>query len=93
MSLGKVTAGKKKLAVKWKRATGNISGYEVQLATNKKFSKGVKTYNIGKAKTTSKTIKKLKSKKTYYVRIRNYREESSTKFFSDWSKAKKVKVK
>ena len=93
MNLGKVKAGKKQLNVKWKRATGNVSGYELQLATNKKFSKGVKTYNIGKAKTTSKKIKKLKSNKTYYVRIRNYREESSTKFFSDWSKAKKVKVK
>ena len=41
----------------------------------------------------SKSIKKLKNKKTYYVRIRTYKTVSGKNFYSDWSAAKKVKTK
>ena len=39
----KVTAGKKKLALKWKKKSG-IDGYQIQISTNKKYSKSRPTH-------------------------------------------------
>ncbi|MFR8616964.1 MAG: fibronectin type III domain-containing protein [Anaerostipes hadrus] len=52
-----------------------------------------KTKTISKNKTTSYTIKKLKKKKTYYVRIRTYKKVSGKTYYSEWSSMKKVKIK
>ena len=42
----------------------------------------------------SKTIKKLSSKKTYYVQIRPYVKNAyGTKIYGSWSKKVKVKTK
>lgn len=65
-----VKAKKKALSISWKKLKG-VSGYEIQISTNKKFKK-VKTLQIKKNK-VSCTIKKLKSNKKYYVRIRGYK--------------------
>ncbi|MBQ4067861.1 MAG: Ig-like domain-containing protein [Lachnospiraceae bacterium] len=95
-TVSKLTAGKKKLTVTWKKLTGQTTGYEVQYGTSKTF-KGAKKVVIKKNKTTKTVIKKLKSKKTYYVRIRTYKtvkvNGKSTKLYSSWSKAKSTKVK
>ncbi|MFR8616242.1 MAG: fibronectin type III domain-containing protein [Anaerostipes hadrus] len=48
-----------------------------------------KTKTISKNKTTSYTIKKLKKKKTYYVRIRTYKKASGKTYYSGWSSVKK----
>ena len=42
---------------------------------------------------TSKKIKKLKAKKTYYVRIRSYTKIGDDIVYSDWSDTLKVKTK
>ena len=63
----KVTQKKKSLKLKWKKARG-IKRYELQYSLNKDFS-GAEKINISKSK-TSYTIKKLKPKEKYYVRIR-----------------------
>ena len=95
-NLSKVTAKKKSFLAKWKKQTAQTSGYELQYATNAKF-KGAKIKTVKKNKTTSIAVKKLKSKKKYYVRVRTYKtvkiNGKSTKLYSNWSKAKKVKVK
>ena len=83
----------KKVTVKWKKSAGGVSGYQVQISTDKNFKKGVKTYGVKKAKTVSKTISKLKSKKTYYVRIRAYKLVNNKKYACKWTTAKKVKCK
>lgn len=80
----------KKLVVKWKKNTAG-NGYQIQYSTSKKFAKGNKTKTISKNKTTSYTIKKLKKKKTYYVRIRTYKKISGKTYYSGWSSVKKVK--
>lgn len=82
----------KKLVVKWKKNTAG-NGYQIQYSTSKKFAKGNKTKTISKNKTTSYTIKKLKKKKTYYVRIRTYKKVSGKTYYSEWSSVKKVKIK
>lgn len=82
----------KKMTIKWvKNTAGN--GYQIQYSTSKKFAKGNKTKTISKNKTTSYTIKKLKKKKTYYVRIRTYKKVSGKTYYSGWSSVKKVKIK
>lgn len=96
-TLSKVTAGKKKFTVKWKKQTKQVTGYQIQYATNSKFTKNKKTITINKNKTTSKTVSKLKAKKKYYVRVRTYKtvkiNGKSTKIYSAWSKAKTVTTK
>lgn len=90
-SLSKVKGGKKSVKVTWKKGTAN--GYEIQIAKNRKFTKGLKTLTVKNAGAKSKTIKKLKSKKAYYVRMRSFIKSEGHKYYSDWSKVKKVKVK
>ncbi|MFR5876506.1 MAG: GH25 family lysozyme [Eubacterium sp.] len=92
-TISKVTAGKKKFTVKWKKYTTQTTGYQIQYSTDKNFKKNNKTVTVSKNKTTSKTISKLSAKKKYYVRIRTYKTVSGTKYYSSWSKAKTVTTK
>ena len=88
----KVKAAKKAVSVEWKKVSG-VKGYQVQVATDKKFKKNKKTITVKKQKTTKATIKKLKAKKKYYVRIRTYKTVKGKKIYSSWSKVKSVKTK
>lgn len=92
-SLKKVKAGKKKMVVKWKKVGNQISGYQIQYSANKKFKKGVKTSSVKGWQKTSKTIKKVKAKKRYYVRIRTYRKVNGKTYYSKWSAVKSAKIK
>ena len=91
-SIKKVKAAKKAISVIWKKVSG-VKGYQIQVATNKKFKKNKKTVNIKKQKTTKTTVKKLKAKKKYYVRVRTYKIVNGKKVYSSWSKVKSVKTK
>ena len=82
---------KKQVKVTWKRDS-KVSGYKVVYATNKKFTKP-KSVTIKSNKTTTKTIKKLKSKKTYYIKVRSFRTVKGKRIYSAYSKVKKVKIK
>ena len=88
----KVKPAKKAVSVEWKKVSG-VKGYQVQVATDKKFKKNKKTATVKKQKTTKVTIKKLKAKKKYYVRIRTYKTVNGKKVYSSWSKVKTVKTK
>lgn len=88
----KLTSKKANLTITWSKISG-VKGYQIQVATDKKFKKNKKTVTIKKQKTTKKTIKKLKSGKKYYVRIRTYKVSKNKKVYSSWTKAKKVKIK
>ena len=78
----------KKLTVKWKKVTG-AKGYQLQYALNKKFKKKKSI----QTKKTKYTIKKLKKKKTYYIRVRAYKMNGKKKVYGKWSTVKKVKIK
>ncbi len=92
-SVSKVTAGSKKLTIKWKKKTSQTTGYQIQVSTSSKFKSGNKTALVKKNKTVSTTLKKLKAKKTYYVRVRTYKSVNGEKFYSNWSKAVMKKTK
>ncbi len=94
-SLTAKAKGKKKITVSWKKVA-KAAGYEVQASTKKNFKKDA----INKATTKNKiVIKKLKSKKKYFVRVRAYAtykdaKGKTQKVYSKWFKSnKKVKVK
>ena len=96
-SLSEVKVKSKSFTAKWKKQTSQTRGYQLQYATDKKFKKNVKNVTIKKNKTTSQTVKKLKAKKKYYVRIRTYQtikvNGKEKKLYSDWSKIKNVTVR
>ena len=82
----------RKLTVRWFRDS-NAKGYEVQYATNSKFTKNKKTKMVYR-NTGSVTLKKLKKKKTYYVRVRSYNVTGDGKIvYSGWSTKRKIKIK
>ena len=95
VKLAKPKAAKKSATVKWKKVSKSnqkkIQGIEIQVATDPDFADIVKTATASKKK-TSKKIKGLSSKKTYYIRIRAYKDAADGKHVSAW-KAKKVKIK
>lgn len=79
---------KGQLQATWKKTAGN-AGYQIQYATNAKFS-GAKTKNT---KATCYTFKGLKSKRKYYVRVRTYKKVGSNYWYSKWSNIRNVKIK
>jgi len=80
----------KKLKVKWKKVSG-ANGYQYKYALDKKFKKKMKKKLVS-AKKKSVTIKGLKKKKTYYVRMRAYKKINGEKVFGKWSKVGKAKI-
>ena len=90
-------AAKKRFDVKWSKQTTQVTGYQVQYSTDKNFVKAVKNKKITKNSVVTKTVKNLKSKKVYYVRVRTYTtikyNGEQMNLHSDWSKVKKVTVK
>lgn len=78
------TAKGRKLTVKWAKDK-MASGYQVQISTDKKFKKDVKSMSLSRV---SCTFTKLKTGKKYYARIRSYRTSGKEKLYSAWSKAK-----
>ena len=71
-------------------STSRIKGYQVQIATNSKFTSNKKSVTVKGYSKTLKKITKLKAKKKYYVRVRTYMNVSGKINYSNWSKTKSV---
>ena len=81
-------AGKRKLTVKYSKSK---YARKYQVSIKKKGSK-----KWSKPYTTTKrflTIKKLKCKRKYYVRVRGYLNNAGTVYKSKWSRAKIIKTR
>ena len=92
VKLKTVKKGKKSFTAKWSRNKTQTGGYQIAYSTNKNF-KGVKYKKVKKAKKTSLKVKKLKSKKTYYVKVRAFKKVNGKTCYSSWSNVKKVRTK
>lgn len=88
----KLKAAKRGFSVTWKKVSGNVTGYQVQYALDKKFKKSAKVKTLSKSKKTWKATK-LKAKKRYYVRVRAYYKVSGKKYYGKWSTVKSVVTK
>ena len=87
----KLTAKSKAFFVDWAQK-GSATGYEIQYATNSKFTRAKKV-TITNNKTDKTTISKLSGKKKYYVRVRSYTTVKGTKYYGAWSSVKNVTTK
>ena len=91
---GKVTGLKlknvkgKKISAKWS-AVSDADGYQIVYSTNSKFKKAKKK----QVSSTAVRLSKLKKKKTYYVKLRAYKNEGAGKKFGKYSAVKKIKIK
>ncbi len=92
-SISKLSKAKKSFTVKWKKQNTQTTGYRLIYSMNSKFKTGNKYVMITSNKTTSKSIKKLKAKKKYYIRICTYKTVGGTKYYSGWSSVKSVTTK
>ena len=91
LTVKKPTALKKGLKLSWTKFSG-ASGYEIRYSRKLNMLNAVSVDTNSTA--GSKTIKKLASKKTYYVQIRTYvKNANGTKVYGSWSKKLKVKTK
>ena len=87
----KLTAKSKAFFVDWAQK-GSATGYEIQYATNSKFT-SAKKVTITNNKTDKTTISKLSGNKKYYVRVRSYTKVKGTKYYGAWSASKSVTTK
>lgn len=97
-SISRLKPQKNAMTVKWKPQTakmskGRVSGYQIQYSPRKTFLSGFKPKTVKGYKKSSVKISGLKSKKTYYVRIRTYMTIAGKNHYSGWSPIKTVKVK
>ena len=90
----KVTVSSAKLAkdtvtVSYKKAVG--SGYQVQIATDKKFKNDLVKLTVKDAAELKAAQDGLKEGKTYYTRVRAYVTYGGTTVYGAWSKVKATK--
>ncbi|MEE1305732.1 MAG: N-acetylmuramoyl-L-alanine amidase [Agathobacter sp.] len=90
ISISAVKAKRKGFTVTWKKGKQKNSGYQVQYASNAGFKKA-KIQNAA-SKLSQSTVSKLKGGKYYYVRVRAFKKIGGRIFYSQWSKARKVKT-
>lgn len=64
--------------------------YQIKYSTGKTFKKNTKTINIKK---TTYKLKKLKKKKTYYIKFRAYKYIDKKKTYTKWSNIRKIRKK
>lgn len=83
-------AGKSSVSLRWKK-NDRGSGYQIRYAFSEKFQKSRSVTVKGK-KNTGRTLGHLK-KGRVYVQVRSYKKTDGKKYYSVWSKAKKISVR
>ena len=91
-TVSKLVAGKKSATVYITKKSAQVTGYQIQYATNKKFT-SAKTKTISSYKTTKVALSGLSAKKYYYVRVRTFKTVGGKHYYSGWSTLKYVKTK
>lgn len=90
--ISKIKTAKKSITITWNKVK-NVKGYEIQVATDKKFKKNTKKVLLKNKNISQTTIKKLKSKKKYFIRIRTYNYINGKISYSKWINVKSAKTK
>jgi len=90
-SIKTLSAGKNhSIKVSWNKVS--CSGYQIRYATNSSF-KNYKTVRVSGKSNLTKTIKNLKKGKTYYVKVRAYRNHYYSTYYGAFSDVKKIRCK
>ncbi len=91
-SIKKLTTEPNEIKVKINRCLKQSTGYQIEYGIQKDF-KGAKRVYVKNYLTSLKTLRSLKPNTVYYVRIRTYKQLADGKCYSNWSSAKKIRVK
>lgn len=70
----------------------SVDGYQIRYSTKHNFEKD-KKIKIKDNSKGSKTVKGLKAKTTYYVKVRTYKKDGDKTVYSSWSDSEPVYVK
>ena len=94
-SIVKLNKARKTVTVKWKKqpkkmSNSRITGYQIQLAADKNFTKNKKLVKVKGYSKISKKATKLKGGKKYYAHIRTYKTVNGNNYYSPWSKSKTI---
>lgn len=84
-------SARKSMTVKWGRVSG-ASGYELWYSTNAGFKKGV-VKKRSSSSVTSKTYSGLKKARTYYVKVRAYKNVNGAMKYGKWSSKRSVFIR
>lgn len=92
-SIDKINASGSAVRISWKKqaakmSKSRISGYQIQIATDSKFSNDERTVDVSGYSKTLTEIQDLVPKSKYYIRVRTYKTVSGVRHFSKWSSAK-----
>ena len=80
----------KKMKISLKKVSG-VAKYQIQISNSKKFKKVIATKTV-KGTKVSYSSKKIRKKKTLYIRVRAIKIVDKKNYTGKWSKVKKVKV-
>lgn len=89
-SVTSVSAGSKKLTIKFKKVSVSGKTVKYQVALKQSTAKSWKKSYVS---STKKTFSGLKKGKTYWVSVRPYITVDGTRYFGQWSKTMTKKVK
>ena len=76
--------------VNQKMAKRRITGYQFQIATNKSFTKGKRTFAVKGYQNSLLKCSGLTKNTSYFVRVRTYMKIGKKIYYSAWSKPKTV---
>lgn len=91
-AISKLAPAKKAFTVRWNKQAVQTTGYQIQYATNDKFS-GAKVKAVKGATKIILSVTNLNGGTTYYVRVRTFKTAGGKNYYSAWSAAKAVKTK
>ena len=78
------------IRLSWKKRTEQTSGYQIQYSRSRSFEPARKTVMIKSRKKGARTIRRLKSRTRYYVRIRTFKTVGGRRYCSSWSAVKSI---
>lgn len=79
---------KDQIIVTYQKAVG-ATGYQISYSLDKKTYKHINA----SSKATKVTLKKLRSKKTYYVKVRAYKQVDGVRYYGPYSDIRSIKTK
>ena len=87
----KLTALDNGFKASWAKRAVQVSGYQVSY--RQVGAASWKTKNVSGCNVTTGSVKALKDKKSYQVRVRTYKTVGGVKYFSAWTSTKTVRTK
>ena len=87
-----ISADSKQIVLNWKKKKKQVDGYQVQYSTDSYFIFDKNSIVVEGNNKLSTTISDVKRLRTYYLRVRSFKNSNNKKYYSKWSEVQSVKV-